>query len=407
LGGWQIFMVGLHYSGSMHPLDTYNTSLRALAEQALRRQCRTVSTSPAGLWPVVAIDGKTAIDFCSNNYLGLANHPALTTASTQATQQYGTSARAARLISGTTPLTTELEQAIAQFKGTEAALVFNSGYQGNLAILQAVLDKHTHVFFDRLNHASLIDGVLLSGAQWQRYRHLDTDHLETLLQKIPVEEPKWIVTDSVFSMDGDCADLPHIMALAKQYNAMVMIDEAHGTGVFGNTKCSGLAEAQGVSDQIALQFGTFSKALGSFGAYVAGPQVLIDTIMNKGRGFIYSTALPPGVLAANLTALQLIQSDTHLKDRLWHNVATFQDALTPHAPAFPHPILVKSPIIPMVLGERAMAVSEALLDQGYFVQAIRSPTVAKGSERLRITLSAAHTQDHILGLVTALVQTLG
>ncbi len=394
----------------MPPLDFYQNQLETLQTQGLYRHCPVIQESPDLTWPVIKINEKKVIDFCSNNYLGLANHPELIKASIDATQQYGTSSRASRLVSGTLHLTQQLEQAVAAFKHAESALVFNSGYQGNVAVLQAILSKTDTVFFDRLNHGSLIDGVMLSGAKWQRYRHLDLIDLEQKLSQSSVCGQKWIVTDSVFSMDGDYGDLPALCDLAEQYDAHILLDEAHGTGVFGDQKSSGLAEAQQVSNRIALQFGTFSKALGSYGAYVAGPQVLIETIVNKGRGFIYSTALPPGVIAANAAAVHLVQKEQHHKEALWKNIRYFESQIQLAEPQWGseliHPVQVNSPIIPIVLGETAMAVSQQLLEAGFFVQAIRSPTVAAGSERLRITLSSSHTKGQIDGLIQALIHSL-
>ena len=340
------------------------------------------------------LDGLEVVSFCSNDYLGLSRHPVLIEAAAEALGRYGTGAGAARLVSGTSANIEALESEIAVWKNTDAALVFNSGYQANVGILQALVGAGDYVFADRLNHASLVDGCLLSRATLKRYRHCDMGHLEALLKKVRAGAPAtsvfWIVTDSVFSMDGDRVSLPEIVALAEEYGAFVMVDEAHATGLYGE-KYSGLCEALGVQERVALQMGTFSKALGSFGAYVAGSQVLIDTLVNRARSWIYSTALPPATIATNRAAVQLVQSDHSIQQRLWQNVAMLEPSFGCSSRTN------KSPIMPLVLGsnEKALTACEALLSAGIFVQAIRPPTVPDGSARLRVTVSAAHREGDI------------
>lgn len=383
-------------------IDSYEEALSALAATGRLRQCRVVEPELNELWPVCRIDGQRAVNFSSNNYLGLAEHPQLKAAAISAIEQYGTGSGASRLVSGTSALIQELETEVARFKTTESALIFNSGYQANVALLQALVSAGDWLFLDKLNHASIVDGALLCGARWTRYRHLDWEHLERKLQKAPVDVKKWIVTDSLFSMDGDWAELPVLCDLAERYDAMLLVDEAHATGLFGETRSSGLAEAQGVSQRITLHMGTFSKGLAGFGAYVAGPDVLIQTLINRARGLIYSTALPPAVIGAALAAIRLVQSDSEPKQKLWANVAYFKPrleiVLARHGLDCPS----HSQILPIILGKRAMRVFAALLEQGYFVQGIRPPTVPEGTDRLRITLSAAHTQEQLDGLLTAL-----
>jgi 8-amino-7-oxononanoate synthase len=398
------------------PLDTYRQALETLARDGQLRGCRAVipteNTKPSPAQEItpdvspmwIAVDGQPAINFSSNDYLGLSSDERLKEAAIEAIRRYGAGSSASRLISGTGPLVLGLEQALAQFKHTEAALVFNSGYQANVGVLQAILEAGDWVFCDRLNHASLMDGCRLSGARWTRYHHLDLAHLEARLNKAPLTARKWIVTDTVFSMDGDYPDLNALINIAERHGALLMVDEAHATGLYGQARSSGLCEQFGVSDRIALQMGTFSKALGGAGAYVAGPQVMIDTLINRARSFIYSTALPPAVIAAACAAVTLVQSDLRPKTRLWNNVAHFEQLACAAglADRFPHPL--KSPIIPILVGDSAqtLKISQTLLDTGYFVQAIRPPTVPPGTSRLRIALSAAHTPQQIEGLIQAL-----
>lgn len=399
------------------PLDHYRQALETLAGEGQLRRCRAIAY-PTGLesgqdqsgetqYPStmnIYVDGQPAINFSSNDYLGLATDERLKEAAIEAIQQYGTGSSASRLISGTGPLVLGLEQALAQFKHSEAALVFNSGYQANVGILQAILEPGDWVFCDRLNHASLMDGCRLSGARWTRYHHLDLQNLEARLRKAPAEACKWIVTDSVFSMDGDYPDLNALVEIAEHHGALIMVDEAHATGLYGSARSSGLCEQFGVSDRITLQMGTFSKALGGAGAYVAGSHVMINTLINRARGFIYSTALPPAVIAAAHAAVTLVQSDSQPKTRLWENVAYFekQACAAGLEPRLSLPL--KSPIIPILVGDstKTLKISQTLLNTGYFVQGIRPPTVPPGTSRLRIALSAAHTPAQIDGLIRAL-----
>lgn len=350
----------------------------------------------------VLVEGQRAVNFSSNDYLGLSQNKRLKEAAIEAIERYGTGNASSRLITGTSELASRLEADVAAFKQTEAALVFNSGYQANVTILQAILEPSDWVFCDKLNHASLVDGCLLSGARWTRYRHLDLNHLEDKLHKAPTNARKWIVTDSVFSMDGDYPDLVALVALAERYCAHIMVDEAHATGLYGYSRSSGLCEQFELSNRIALQMGTFSKALGGSGAYVAGSRVLINTLINKARGFIYSTAMSPAVMASASRSIAVVQEDSSLKEKLWQNVALFQDALNQAGILSEHPL--KSPIIPIILGDSTQTIqaSQQLLDTGYLVQGIRPPTVPPGTSRLRITLSAAHTKEQLQGLALSI-----
>jgi 8-amino-7-oxononanoate synthase len=390
-------------------LASYEADLVRLSAEGQARRCRSVEPNDSHESEAfVSVEGQTAINFSSNDYLGLAKDSRLQEASIRAIQKYGTGSSASRLISGTNELTRSLEQGIATFKQTEAALVFNSGYQANVAILQAILEPGDWVFCDKLNHASLMDGCMLSGARWTRYKHLDLAHLESRLQKAPADARKWIVTDSVFSMDGDYPDLAALVDIAERHGALVMVDEAHATGLYGNYHHSGLCEQFGISDRTVLQMGTFSKALGGAGAFVAGSQVLIDTLINKARGFIYSTALPPAVIGAAREAVQVVQADPNPREHLWANVQLFEQLIKHYGLTERVNLPLRSPIVPLVIGDSAetVRVSQVLLDAGYFVQGIRPPTVPPGTSRLRIALSASHTQTQLEGLAAALAQVI-
>ena len=378
--------------------NALKTTLQQLARENRLRSLKTISEPQR---PEVTLNGRRVVDFCSNDYLGLMSHPDLIQASQAAIAKYGTGAGGARLIGGTLDLHMTLEDELRAFKGTEAALVFNSGYQANVGVLSALVGRNDLIFSDRLNHASIVDGAILSRARQVRYPHLDCEALEKRLQDAPEGVGKFIVTDSVFSMDGDKAPLKELYALACRYDAWLIVDEAHGTGVFGDQHRSGLWETTGIGpDPRVIQIGTFSKALGSFGAYVAASAEAIQSLLQFSRSFIYSTALPPAVIAANLAAVRLVMSDGEPARKLWENVRQFQQA----SQAAGFSWAVESPIIPVVIGDsgQTLAGGAALLDAGFYVQAIRPPTVPEGTARLRITLSASHTPDHIAQLVESL-----
>jgi glycine C-acetyltransferase len=392
----------------------YNERLEKIRSEGNYRSCKSLANQPQE--GMVRFQDKVLVNFSSNNYLGLAHDPRLKKAAVDAIVADGVGAGASRLVSGTSPWVDALEEAVSKFKSTQSALVFGSGYQANVSILQALVSSDDWIIFDKLNHASLIDGCLLSKANWVRYHHRDMNHLEAKLKSLnqKLSDPgksvaKWIVTDSVFSMDGDCAPLNEIVALAEKYGAFVMVDEAHATGFYGNERNSGLSEFLGVHEQITLQMGTFSKALGGLGGYAACSEVIQKILVNKGRGFIYSTALPPSVLAAACKAVELVQTDLQMKNNLWRNILLMNEALekaglNEFVPTFP----VESPIFPIILNtsDKALWVAEKLLDSGFFVQAIRPPTVPLNSARLRITVSALHTPEQILQLVSVLSQIL-
>lgn len=339
----------------------------------------------------VDLDGRQVLLLCSNNYLGLAEHPALTEASVRATERFGTSSGASRLVSGTMALHEELEAAVAEFKGTAAALAFNSGYAANTGVISALVGKGDVIFSDRLNHASIIDGALLSGAKLVRYPHNDTAALAALMEQQRGKGRCLIVTDGVFSMDGDLAPLAELAALKLRHDALLLVDDAHGCGVLGE-RGRGSAELLGVLTDIDIHVGTFGKALGSFGAYAALSCELRDLLVNRARSFIFSTSLPPSVLAASRAALELVQSDEGalLRQRLAANTALFRGLLREAGFSTGDS---STQIVPILAGqaEPTMRFSEQLLAEGFFVQGIRPPTVPAGACRLRCTVMAPHT----------------
>lgn len=384
----------------MNPVSTSNSwevwlgeELEAWEKHGLMRALRPVR---AGSAVHVEAEGHKLVLFSSNDYLGLSFHPSVREAVARTAQEMGMGPRGSPLVCGYTDLHEKLEHRLAELKGTEAALLFPTGYAANTATLQALADDRTAIFSDALNHASIVDGCRLakcSGAQIQIYRHADAHHLEDLLKK--TEAPKrLIVTDTVFSMDGDLAPLAEIVALREQYGALSIVDEAHATLVFGE-RGGGLAEEMGVSAQVDIQTGTFSKAFGVQGGFIATNARLRSWLVNRGRAFVFSTALPLPVIAGALAALDVVQTEPRIRKRLWESIGRFSSAIG-------RPL--ESPIIPIVIGDndRTMTASKELFRLGFHVAGIRPPTVPEGTSRLRMALSAAHTQEDIDGLVAAL-----
>lgn len=370
--------------------------LKALNDQALIRKYRTIE-GPQEAY--IQTQNQSYLSFCSNNYLGLANHPKIKQAAIEAIHKYGWGAGASRLVSGNMALHEELEKEIAKFKGTEAALVFPTGYMANLGALCTLVGKEDIVIGDKLNHASIVDGCRQSGATFRVYPHNTMIQLESLLQKSSAFRRRLIVTDSVFSMDGDIAPLPEIVSLAEKYDAMVMVDDAHATGVFGRYG-KGLIEYYNLEGKIDIIMGSFSKAIGGIGGFIAGNKYLIEFLKNKARSFVYTTAPPPAVCAASLAGLMLIQEDTSLIGTLWKNIYYLKSRLA----EFTNEIPVQSPIIPVIVGsaEDALHVSKRLYECGILIPAIRPPTVPSGTSRLRISLMATHTNDDINRLINTL-----
>jgi 8-amino-7-oxononanoate synthase len=371
-------------------MDFIQNELEALKRQGLYRELRRVEGEQG---PTLILNGREVLNFSSNNYLGLANHPALKKAAQEAIDRYGCGAVASRLISGNMALHEELEEKLARLKGTEAALVFNSGYQANIGIIPALAGEGDAIFSDELNHASIIDGCRLARAKTVVYPHCDPAALEDALKMSQTNARKLIVTETLFSMDGDEAPLAEIVLLAERYGALVMVDEAHATGVAGPNG-AGIAAKLGLGDRIPIQMGTLGKALGGFGAYVAGSRALRELLINRCRSFIFTTALPPAVLAAAIAAIDLLYQQPERRLALWHNIRALREGL--RNLGFPLGS-GESQILPLVIGdaEKCMAFSGALLQKGVFAQGIRPPTVPEGTSRLRITLMATHTHEHL------------
>jgi 8-amino-7-oxononanoate synthase len=381
-------------------LDWIDGELDALAAKGLRRAIEPLD-SPQG--PVVEVGGRRLVNLCSNDYLGLAADPRLRRAAADAALEDGAGAGASRLVAGDLPIHRRLEARLAAWKGAEAALLFNSGYHANAGVPPALVGRDDAIFSDVLNHASIVDGCLLSRAEHVRYRHVDVDELADLLARSTARR-KLVVTDSVFSMDGDAAPLRELASVCDRHGAMLYVDEAHAAGVLGPTG-AGLAEALGVTERIDVHMGTLGKALGAFGAYVAGSRALSDLLVSRARTFVFTTALPPAACAAALTALDVVVAEPERRARVL--------ALTERAKAGLGRLgfdvaRVVAPILPVVLGseERALAASRALRARGLFVRAIRPPTVPRGTSRLRVALSAAHEEAHVDLLLGALEEIL-
>ncbi|MEW6572073.1 MAG: 8-amino-7-oxononanoate synthase [Bacillota bacterium] len=375
-------------------------TLQEIEQAGLKRSLRPLI--PLG--PTRALhDGREVVLFCTNNYLGLTHHPRVIARAQEALQAYGSGSGAARLISGHTPLHQALEEAVARFKGCARALVFPSGYTANMAVISALAGREDVVFCDRLCHASLLDGCLLSGAKLVRFRHNDLDSLRGLLAR-HTGRRRFLITEGVFSMDGDTAPLAELHQVAVENALVFIVDDAHGTGVLGPGG-RGTAAAQVVPAGNLVVTGTLSKALGSLGGFVAGSALLIEYILNRARPFIFTTALPAASVAAALAALEVLEEEPALLDRLWKNVSHLHAGLT----ALGCNADKISPIMPLVLGspERATRASDHLLARGYYVPAVRPPAVPPGTARLRITVTAAHTPAEIEGFLEALAEVLG
>ncbi|PWU20698.1 MAG: 8-amino-7-oxononanoate synthase [Verrucomicrobia bacterium] len=417
-------------------------SISRIRDQGLYRELRRIDSPQSSR---IGIGGKEFLNFSSNDYLGLANDPVLKEAAIRAVERYGAGAGASRLICGSLSPHHELEQTLAEFKDTQAALSFSTGYAAAQGVICALVGKGDTILVDRLVHACIIDAARLSGATLRVFRHNDLNELERVLryadevqspkskvqsQRSKVEGPKFkvegpkskvqnpkpdnavahlshpgqrprilIVTESVFSMDGDAAPLREIVDLKEKYGAWLMVDEAHATGLYGANR-SGLAEESGVADQIEIQMGTLGKAIGASGGYIAGSEKLITFLINRARSFIFSTAPVPAAAAAAVAGVKFIQTDDGEKRRrvLWERVERLASALHSGKPQ------VRSPIIPIQIGHESKAVAAAasLREQGLFIPAIRFPTVARGKARLRITMTAGHTVGDVDALIAAL-----
>ncbi len=375
----------------MHQNAIIQRRIDELQKQGLFRSLKTVTGSD----PLVDMAGRQVLLLCSNNYLGLAEHPVLKQASAEAAASFGASSGASRLVSGSMPLHEELETEVADWKGTEAALLFNSGYAANTGVIAALAGRGDVIFSDRLNHASIIDGALLSGARLVRYPHNDAQALDKLMKKHGGNGLRLIVTDALFSMDGDIAPLAQLADCARLNDALLMVDDAHGGGILGE-QGRGTADLLGVAAAVDIRMGTFGKALGSFGAYIATSRLLRDYLINRARSFVFSTSLPPAVTAASLKALRLVRSADGelLRGRLAENVSLFRGLLRGEGFVIPD---LPTPIIPIKVGDplTTMEFSSRLLKREILLQGIRPPTVPPGTSRLRCTVMALHRPEQL------------
>lgn len=362
--------------------------LEALSERGLRRYLEPLD-SPQG--PVVRVGGETLVNFSSNDYLGLAASPTVRAAALAAVERYGVGTGASRLVVGDTAAHHRLETRLAAFERAEAVRLFNSGYAANTGIIPALVGPEDAVFSDALNHASLVDGCRLSRARVCVYPHADVEALERALAETPARR-KLVVTDTVFSMDGDVAPLRDIVAACRAHGAALMVDEAHATGVLG-ARGAGLCDELGLENEVDLRMGTLSKALGVMGAYVATSREVADLLVSRARPFVFSTALPAHLCAASEAAVDAVEGDPDLRERLWRNIRRFADGLRGlGVRAEP-----RSAVFPIILGEpeRALDAARRLREAGVLVKAIRPPTVPEGTSRLRFCLSASHTVGHV------------
>ncbi len=378
-------------------MEYISNELKMIREHGLYRDLNVVGNAQ-GVY--LEIKGITYLSFCSNNYLGFANNSFVISAVKEAVDKYGWGAGASRLVSGNMTLHETLENKISRFKEKESAIVFPTGYMANIGAISSLVTRGDLVICDKLNHASIIDGCRLSGADFRVYAHCDIKKLENILKKSSKYSKKLIVTDSVFSMDGDLAPLPDIVSIASRYQAIVMVDEAHGTGVFGK-EGRGVVEHFGLNKEIHVVMGTFSKAIGSLGGYVCGDEDLINFLRNKARSFMYTTALPPAVCAASITGIKLIQENPSIRESLWKNIRYVKDKL---GRLNLNIIKSESPIIPILIGDadKAVGVSKALYEKGILIPAIRPPTVPANSSRLRMTVMSTHTREDLDRLLAAL-----
>lgn len=382
-------------------MANFDTALaRALSERKQQQRYRSRRELQSAQSSRVSLDGTSLINFCSNDYLGLANHPEIVERFQRAASELGVGSGASHLVCGHSVEHHQLELELAEFCGRDRALVFSTGYMANLGVITALLGKSDAVFEDKLNHASLLDGGLSSAAAFTRYRHGDLDDLERRLEKSSAEK-RLIVSDGVFSMDGDTAPLSDLSNLAKRHNAWLMVDDAHGFGCMGKTG-GGLAQVEGLTqDQLPVLVGTFGKAFGTFGAFVTGSETLIETLIQFARTYIYTTALPPAVAAATRESLRIVHSANDRREKL----KALQLQLKKGCEALDLNLMPSdSPIQPLMLGADAdaLALSERLKELGFWVSAIRPPTVPEGSARLRITLCANHDEEQLDALLRAL-----
>lgn len=375
----------------MSKLDWLTQEIDGLKEQGLYNRIRTIG-SAQGAW--LTVDGKNVLNFCSNNYLGLANHPKIVEAAKEATKKYGVGPAAVRSIAGTMDLHVQLEERLAKFKGAEDVITFQSGFTANLGTISALVGKEDVVFSDRLNHASIIDGCRLSGAKIIPYEHNDPSALEDAIKdNLSNFRRALIVTDGVFSMDGDIAPLPDLSEVAKKYDVLFMVDDAHGEGVLGKGG-RGIVDHFGLHGKVDIEVGTMSKAFGVVGGIVAGDKVIVEWLRQRGRPFLFSSAVTAPDAAACLAAVDLLEESTELVDKLWSNAKYFKAEMKKLG--FDTGVS-ETPITPVMLSEAPLAqqFSRELFEEGVFAMAIGFPTVAKGKARIRVMISAAHDNDDL------------
>lgn len=371
-------------------LEWISKELGTLREQGLYNNIRTID-SPQGAR--IDVDGKRVLNFCSNNYLGLANDARLKHAAHNAIEKFGVGPAAVRSIAGTLSLHVELERRLARFKGVEAAITFQSGFNSNGAVLPALAGKEDVIFSDELNHASIIDGARLSGAKITRYAHNDPEDLEAKITDAKEYRRALIVTDGVFSMDGDIAPLPQIVEVAERHDMMLMVDDAHGEGVLGRGG-RGIVDHFGMHGRVDVEVGTMSKAFGVVGGYIAGKKEIVEWLHQRGRPFLFSSAVPAADAAACLAAVDILEDSTELVDRLWDNARYFKSEMK--RLGFDTGAS-ETPITPVMLGDAKLAqdFSRALFEQDVFAMAIKYPTVPQGKARIRVMISAAHAREDL------------
>ncbi|HEX7283306.1 MAG TPA: glycine C-acetyltransferase [Vicinamibacterales bacterium] len=372
------------------PLSFLTTELDALKQQGLYRKLRVLEGKPEAH---TTFDHKSVVNLSSNNYLGLTTHPRLVAAAIDAVEKFGVGSGAVRTISGTMEMHMELERRLARFKHVEAVVVFQSGFAANAGTVAAVLGKEDVIISDELNHASIIDGARLSKATIKVFPHKDVDAARKILKELPADQKKILITDGVFSMDGDLGAIPELCGLAEEYGAIMMVDDAHASGVFGRNG-SGTVDHFNCHGRVDIQVGTLSKAIGVLGGYVAGTKTLIEFLYHRARPFLFSTSHPPAVTAACLAALDILESEPQWIDKLWDNTRFFKSGL--EKLGF-NTGTSESPITPVIVGQAATAaqMSDALFERGVFAQSIGFPTVARDKARLRTIVAATHTKEDL------------
>jgi glycine C-acetyltransferase len=372
------------------PLRYLSEELESLKQQGLYRRLRVLDDEQTAR---ARFDGRSVVNLSSNNYLGLTTHPQLRERTLEATRTFGVGSGSVRTIAGTMAIHLELERKLAEFKKTEAVVVFQSGFAANAGTVAAVLGREDVIVSDELNHASIIDGARLSRAEIKVFAHRDAAAARKILQELPKERRKLLITDGVFSMDGDLGALPDLAALAEEFGCIMMVDDAHASGVFGRNG-RGTIDHFGLHGRVDIQVGTLSKAIGALGGYVAGSRALVEFLYHRARPFLFSTSHPPGVAAACIAAIDVLLAEPQLIDRLWENTKFFKAGL---ARLGFDTGTSESPITPVIAGEGALAMklSDRLFDEGVFAQGLAFPTVPRGKARVRTIVTAAHTRDEL------------